>query len=113
MSGIAGIYNVPSTQDELNTWAATHATHHLLIIETIYRLLGIQLTQYVLDPIDPADSEGWLLQHQNMHADFDALLGISGYNLLDVNMQDQNEFAGWIFLNSDEHYQASNILEIG
>ena len=113
MSGVAGIYNVPSTQDELNTWSATHATHHLLIIETIQRLLNIQLTQYVLDPVNLADPEGWLLQHQQMHADMDTLLGISGYNLLDVNLQDQNEFAGWIFLNAQEHYEAANILEIG
>ena len=113
MSGVAGIFNVPSTQDELNTWSATHATHHLLIIETIYRLTGTQLLEYVIDPIDPNDSEGWLLQHQYMHNQMDAVLGISGYDLLNVNLRDQNEFAGWVWLNAQEHYQAANILEIG
>ena len=113
MSGIAGIFNVPSTQDELNTWSATHATHHLLIIETIQRLTGAQLQQYVLDPMDPTDTEDWLLQHQFMHNQMDAVLGIAGYDLLNVNLRDQNEFVGWIWLNSQEHYQAANLLEIG
>lgn len=113
MSGVAGIYNVPSTQDELNTWAATHATHHLLIIQTIERLTGIQLQQYVLDPLDPRDPESWLLQHQFMHNQMDAILGIGGYDLLNVNIKDRNEFAGWVWLNANEHYQASNALEIG
>lgn len=113
MSGIAGIFNVPSTQEELNTWSATHATHHLDIINAIQRLTGTQLQQFVLDPIDATDAEGWLLQHQQMHNDMDAILGIAGYNLLDVDLKDQNQFAGWIWLNSQEHYQAANILEIG
>ena len=74
---------------------------------------GVQLASYVLDPIDPNNSEAWLYQHQLMHQAFDALLGIEGYDLLDVDLKDSNQFAGWIFLNGSEHYQAAKILEIG
>ena len=104
---------MPSTQDELNTWSATHATHHLLIIQTIFSLTGQQLQEYVIDPIDPTNAEGWLLQHQFMHNQMDAVLGIQGYDLLDVDLKDRNELSGWIWLNAQEHYQAANILEIG
>ena len=113
MSGVAGLFNVPSNQDELNTWSATHATHHTLIVQTIYRLTGNQLLEYVLDPIDPTDPEGWLLQHQYMHNQMDAVLGIASFDLLDVDVKDRNQFAGWIWLNGQEHYQAANLLEIG
>ena len=113
MSGIAGIFNVPSNQEELDTWATIHATHHLNIINRIFQLTGSELQQFVIDPINLADPGTFLLQHQQMHNDMDAILGIGGFNLLDVDFKDKNEFAGWIWLNAQEHYQASNTLGIG
>lgn len=113
MSGVAALYNVPSTQAELDDWAFAHAAHHRDINRRIYQLRGQQLPEFILDPFDTNDSGTWLYQHQAMHTNQDALLGISGYDLLDIDFRDKNEFAGWIFLNADEHVQAANILEIG
>lgn len=113
MSAIAALYNVPSTQDELATWASAHATHHKNILATIFRLANIQLQEFILDPFDPRDSGSWLLQHQEMHTEMDALLQISGYNLLELDFSDRRDLAGWIWLNADEHKQASDILGIG
>ena len=113
MSDVAGLYNVPSTQSELDTWAFAHASHHTDINRVLFQQFGIQLASYVLDPLDPNNSEVWLYQHQQMHQQLDTVLQISGYDLLDVNLQDKNEFAGWVFLNASEHYQAAQILEIG
>ena len=113
MSAIAALYNVPSTQDELNSWAFAHAAHHADINRIIFQKTGITLASYVLDPLDPDNSQTWLYQHQLMHETQDAILQISGYDLLDVNLQDKNEFAGWVFANAQEHYQAANILELG
>lgn len=113
MSDIAGLYNVPSTQPELDTWAFAHAAHHTDINRVLFQQFGIQLVSYVLDPLDPNNSEIWLYQHQQMHQQLDEVLQISGFDLLDVDLKDKNEFAGWIFLNASEHYQAAQILEIG
>ena len=113
MSAIAALYNVPSTPEELNEWAFAHAAHHADIIRVLYQKLGVNLDQYVLDPI-PKESTGvWVYQHQIMHQQMDALLGIDGNDLSDVDFRDPNELAGWIYLNSSEHFQASNILGIG
>ena len=113
MSDIAGLYNVPSTQNELNTWAFAHAAHHADINRVIFQLTGTLLSSYILDPLDPNNAETWLYQHQAMHQQFDALLSIEGYDLLDVDFKDPNQLAGWVFLNASEHYAAAQTLEIG
>ncbi|MDE2099001.1 MAG: hypothetical protein KGL39_17235 [Patescibacteria group bacterium] len=113
MSGIAGLYNVPSTQTELEQWSFAHAAHHIDINRAIYEKTGITLASYVLDPFDLNNPGVFLYQHQLMHEAQNGILEIKGYNLLDVNIKDQSEFAGWIWLVADEHYQAAQILGIG
>lgn len=113
MSGIAGLYNVPSTQAELNTWSFIHSVHHEDISNTILRVLGVTIPNYVLDPISPEAIYPFLQQHQALHDQISAVLGIEGYDLTDVDWQDPNQLNGWIFLNATVHVQASNILKIG
>jgi len=113
MSAIAALYNVPSTQGELETWSFAHAAHHNDINRIIQQSTGVLLPSYILDPFDPNNAQTWLYQHQALHQAQDAILGIEGFDLLDVNLQNSNELAGWIFLNSQEHYQAAKILGIG
>lgn len=113
MSAIAALFNVPSTQDELNEWSFAHAAHHRDINRVLYQKVGAFLPEYVLDPIDIKNPYVWLEQHQEMHNRQNTLLAIAGNDLLDVDLADKNEFAGWIFLNSSEHFQAANILGIG
>ena len=113
MSGVAGLSNVPNTKSELAVWATLHQTHHRDINRRIYELAGISLPEYILDPINPDDTGVWEDQHQQMHQDMDALLGINGFDLTNVNFENEAYLAGWIQLHFNEHYQAANILGIG
>ena len=113
MSAIAALYNVPSNQEELDTWSFAHAAHHRDINRRLYELLQVTLPEFVLDPVELANPGVWIYQHQLVHNDFDALLQISGFDLTDFDPKDQNQLAGWIWLNAQEHYQAANILGIG
>lgn len=113
MSAVAALFNVPSTRDELNTWAFAHAAHHRDINRVIYELAGVQLVEYPLDPIDTHDSGVWTYQHQVMHQQFEPLLGIAGFDLLDVDLNNRSEFSGWIWLNAQSHYQAAALLNMG
>jgi hypothetical protein len=113
MSAVAAIYNVPGTRAEFDAWAFAHAAHHTDIIRTLHQIVGSNLDQYVLDPFNPDDPGVWLYQHQVMHQQMDAILAIGGYDLLDADFKDKDNLAGWIWLNADEHKQASDILGIG
>lgn len=113
MSAIAALYNVPSDQNELNVWAFAHASHHREINAAILALGGPVLLEVPLDPINPEAIQVWLAQHQEMHDQFEAVLNIGGYDLLDVDWQNPQELAGWILLNASVHQQAANGLGIG
>lgn len=113
MSAIADLYNVPSNDAERAQWAFAHMAHHRDINRRIYELVAISLPEYILDPINLEDMDSWEYQHQLMHDNFDAILGISGFDLTGIDWKDQNQLAGWVFLNSNEHRQAADILEIG
>ena len=113
MSGLADLYNVPTTDDERAQWAFAHMAHHRDINEKIYVLIAVALPEYILDPIDPKDTGQWEYLHQIMHDNQNALLGIQGQDLTGVDWKDPTILNGWIWLNSSEHYQASDILEIG
>lgn len=113
MSAIAALFNVPSTTPELNSWAFVNMAHHRDISRTIYNLTGIALLESILDPMDPDNLGVWLYQHQLMHDNQNALLGIAGYDLVDVDWKDRDELAGWVWLHAQEHYQAADILKIG
>ena len=112
MSAVAALFNVPSTPEELASWSFAHAAHHHDIIRTIFQKYALTLSEYVLDPFDINAPDNWIYQHQTMHQEFDAILGIDGFDLTDVDFRDTNQLAGWIYLDANEHYQAAGILEI-
>lgn len=114
---LASLYNIPQTRDQLAVWSFSNAAAHLDIIRVLQQKTpGAQFTAYVLDPMDPEDPasmEQWLTQHQVMHTEMDAALGIQGFDLSEVNWQDQGQLAGWIQSHASEHLQAGQILNLG
>lgn len=113
MSNIAGVFNVPGSDEELYQWLTAHAEHHRDINRRIFELFHANLNEFILDPMDPNDNQVWQAQHQVMHQQMDAVLGINGFDLSEVNFNNKDLLTGWIFLNSSEHFQAANILGIG
>lgn len=118
MSAIAALYNVPAAPDELSHWAFAHMAHHRDINRRVYELFAgtpgfSPLPEFILDPLNPNDTGVWEDQHQILHEAMDAVLGISGYDLSQVDFKDTDLLGGWIYLNANEHYQAANILGIG
>lgn len=113
MSSVASLYNVPSSDQELETWSFAHAAHHRDVNARIYLLTKIALAEYVLDPFNPQDSGVWVYQHQQMHSIVDQILGIDGFDLSDVDFGDTGSLAAFVYLNGNEHYQMANILNLG
>jgi hypothetical protein len=110
---LAALFNVPQTEDQLAQWSFVNAAAHADIVRVVFQNRNTVLASYVLDPINPDDLETWLYQHQVMHQQMDAVLGIAGYDLLDVDWTDRGQFAAWIASHANEHLQAGQILNLG
>lgn len=113
---LAALFNVPEDPDQLAQWSFVNAAAHTDIIRVVYQRAGVVLSSYVLDPLDPtnpASMQTWLYQHQLMHQQMDQVLGIAGYDLLDVDLTDRGQFAAWIQSHASEHLQAGQILNLG
>lgn len=99
---IALLYNTPLDNEQKGQWDFAHADHHRRLIAEAKRRFNVELPEYVLDPFDPLRPDAGLL-HQEMHNAIDALYGISGYDLIDVDWKDEEQRAGWIWLNAQLH----------
>lgn len=109
--GLAGILNVPETEQDFLTWGFKNAELHLRI-ETRLQGLGVSLVPYILDPIPLFDTDGWLARHQQAHDDFNGVLNISGADLSTVDFKNREELEAWILLHEQEHLLANQILGI-
>ena len=110
--GLAAIENIPVDQPTTDQWAFSHMAHHRDINRKIFELHGIEIPEFNLDPFDPNDIGTFRYQHQQMHNLQNAVLGIAGGDLTDVEWQDQEQRASWIQLNFIEHLQANQILGV-
>ena len=110
---IASLIQLPETREQWDDWGFANMAHHRDIIRRIYELTGNNLTESVLDPFDHMNPETWLTKHYLMHQHMDAVLGIQGFNLEDVDWEDREAMRNWIAAHANEHYQAGTILNIG
>ena len=110
--GLAAIFNVPTDQQSTDEWAFSHAAHHRDINRVIFEKFGLVIPDYNLDPFNPEDTGTFGYQHQQMHNLQNAILGISGNDLVDVAWADPEERQGFIELNAKEHLQANAILGV-
>ena len=77
------------------------------------RQKGIELTDYVLDPINLQHIEDWLERNQQMHVDMDGLVGSQSIDLTDVDFQDKKQLQAWITLHYLDHQTVEQRLGIG
>jgi hypothetical protein len=105
---LVDMFNVPNDPLEMARWSSLHAIQHRLTNFVILRDYNIALPEYILDPVNLADPAAFLDQHQQMHQNVDQLLGISGFDLTDVDWNDPGQRAGWIYLNAQLHTSEAN-----
>ena len=111
--GVASLYQNPRNPDEMSVWSFAHQAHHRDIARVIFETQAVRLDEFVLDPFDPKQEEGWLATHQIMHDQMNQVLGISGFVLSNVDWDDPAQLATWLNHHGNEHYIASTVLNIG
>jgi hypothetical protein len=92
---VANIFNVPSTREEMAVWSTLHMIWHRSCLDRVRGALGLVLAEYVLDPAEFTSKSTWLANHQSMHSQLDAVLGIPTYDLVDVDWEDDAQRAAW------------------
>ena len=110
---LAALLNVPSTQNDWNIWSWHHRLSHSAILGAALRQKGIELTDYILDPINLQHVEDWLERNQQMHVDADGLVGSQSIDLTDVDFQDKKQLQAWIYLHYLDHQTVEQRLGIG
>lgn len=112
---LGALWNAPRTPQQLAEWSFANAAAHRDIVRVIFQTTGQVLDSYVLDPFDPRDAgfDTWLYQHFVMHQQMDAILGIQGYDLTDVDTVDRHFTEIWIAAHAIEHMQAGQRLNLG
>jgi len=103
---IAGLWNTPRTQEELNYFSFVNADLHNRITLAIKAQHNVALPTLLLDPISPIAHEDWAYRHQSVHNSQNQVLGITGNDLTEINFKDESQLQSWISLHAEEMIQA-------
>lgn len=109
---VLDVFNIPTTDEELDRWATLHMILHRSENQAIFDQNNVLLPEFILDPIDTTPNGSWFQQHQLMHDNIDQILGISQFNLIDVDWESAAQRAGWFQGHAQLHQQETNALEV-
>lgn len=110
--GLPLLYSQPDSDESWKAWTFNHAAIHYTIVGAIQVSKNANPSQYCLDPVDQNDLDTFLYQHQVMHNQTNAILGTQGYDLLELDWDDPEQFEQWLRLNGDEHQKWAQILKV-
>lgn len=109
---LVSLLNVPRNDQEWQSWSFSHRNSHTKIRQAILQQKGINLTDYQLDPINFDAINFFLQNNQQMHQDMSAALGSQGSDLEEVDFDDEQQKASWIYYHYLEHQTAEEALKI-
>lgn len=109
---VVDIFNLPGDDAQLAMWSRMHMMWHRSCNVEIERQFNIILAEYILDPISSDAIDQFLSDHQIMHNDLDAILGIASQNLQEVDWEDENQRIGWFQAHAQLTRQESDKLGI-
>lgn len=72
----------------------------------------INLTNFIIYPVDKQHVDTFLENNQNLHSDMNGVLGLQSSDLQDVNFDDENKRKAWFYTHYQEHYSAEARLGI-
>jgi hypothetical protein len=110
--GLGNIFNVPGTREEWDQWSFSLQAELRDITRRILETKNIFITQFCLDPFNPEEPGVTLFTLQQWMNQINAVLNISGFDYVDVDLKDIGERTSWIFLLSQNVRQAANQLGV-
>lgn len=110
---LAMVLNPPQSPQDWDRWSFANADAVSQINQAILAQKKINLGNVQLWPIPADDIGSWLQDNQDAHNAFNSTLGLSGSDLLHVELSDFNQLQTWIWLNFSELLAACQSLKIG
>lgn len=103
---------IPKKASDRNWWSLQHKDDHDAIIAGVLQKFGVNLKNYIIDPINPKDFDGWLLRHQQMHDDMNNATNTPATDLSLTDFENDEERQRWALLHFREHQQNRQVLGI-
>ena len=93
---LADLANTPLSRNDMNSWSFAHSD---LCQRTITQLngQGNNLVMQQIDPVPLFDVNNFTLRVQTVHNSINAVLGVTGFDLLDLNVKDPESIRSWTF----------------
>lgn len=110
---LAALLNIPHSNDEWSFFSFQHKLSHDRIRQAIKAKYGYDLTEYLIDPMDPNAMQQFLQNNSQLHGDMNAALHLPGVDLLDAKLDQQNTLVSWINRHWKEHNDAEQTLGVG
>lgn len=109
---LAALSNVPKTEEQWRQFSYDHRNSHDKIRAAILKKYGVNLTDYLVDPINQDNIKQFLQNNAALHTDMNSILQAQSSDLLDVDVSNPQQLDSWINLNYQEHQNAEQLLGI-
>lgn len=109
---LVDLLNTPKNEAEWEIYSFSNREQVSEIRQAIKVQKNTILRDYVLYPINFDNIKFWLQNNQQAHLDFNAVLGLQGSDLQDVDIKEPNQLQSWVWINYQELFSASAALHI-
>ena len=106
------LFDITASEASLAQFFFWNAQDHIEISQAVQRQKTVNLFQRVLDPVDKDAIDAWMELHQQSHNDINAVLGLSGNDLSDLDFSNERRVREWINLHAQEHLAMRQALKI-
>jgi hypothetical protein len=110
MNMLAALFNIPDDEREFGVFSFHNQDQHFQVVNAIAATKDVTLPLFPLDPIPLQDLEGWANIHQAAHNDVNGALGLAGFDLSSIDVNNPAEFAAFIQLHAKEHVLWASML---
>lgn len=106
------LFDITASDASLGQFFFWNAQDHIEISQAVQAQKSVNLFQRVLDPVDKEAIDTWMELHQQSHNDINAVLGLSGNDLSDLDFSNERRVREWINLHAQEHQAMRQALKI-
>jgi len=110
---LANLLNPPKTDEEWLQYSYDHRDSHDRIRAAILQKYNINLTDYIIDPLNRSDPKTFLQNNASLHTDMNGVLKSQASDLLDVDFTNPEQLTAWLSLHYQEHQNIEQLLGIG